>query len=39
MRGIRRGVSVLGCGIIKGGPVVTGAASEVVGEESGGVLY
>jgi hypothetical protein len=39
MQGIRRGVSVLGRGIIKGGPVVTGVASEVVGEESGGALY
>jgi hypothetical protein len=39
MRGIRRGISVLGRGIIKGGPVVTGVSSEVVGEDSRGVLY
>jgi hypothetical protein len=36
---MRRGVSVLGCGIIKGGPVVTGVASEVVGVGSEGALY
>jgi hypothetical protein len=31
--------SVLGCGIIKGCLTVAGATSEVVGVDSGGVLY
>jgi hypothetical protein len=39
MQGIQMGISVLGRGIIKGAPVVTGVASEVVGVDSGGVLY
>jgi hypothetical protein len=36
---MQRGVSVLGHRIIKGGLVVTGVASEVVGVGSEGVLY
>jgi hypothetical protein len=39
MTGIRRGVSVLGRGIMRGGLVVTGISSEVVGADLGGVLY
>jgi hypothetical protein len=36
---MRRGVSVLGRRIIKGGIVMTGVASEVVGVGSEGALY
>jgi hypothetical protein len=39
MQGIRRGGFVLGCGIIKGGLVVTEIVAEVVGVDSGGALY
>jgi hypothetical protein len=31
--------SVLGCGIIKGCSAIAGATSEVVGVDSGGILY
>jgi hypothetical protein len=30
---------VLGCGIIRGGPFVTGITSKVVGVDSKGVVY
>jgi hypothetical protein len=36
---MRRGVLVLGCGIIKDGPVVTRVASKVVGGGLEGALY
>jgi hypothetical protein len=39
MRGIQRGGSMLGNGIIKGGPVVAREAFKVVGVELGGALY
>jgi hypothetical protein len=36
---MQRGVSVVGCRIIKGGTFVTGVASKVVGFELEGALY